>query len=217
MKAGYFIPRQRVIAGTRFLLLWLSICPFTPASMGYSPLFVPGAAGGKTDRSIVTEKSGVDPLVENGDAYEKSSFVLPTYVHKISVPPRTVVIHSPQEAGRMEILLVKSMGFAGHPGMFVSIRSERKRMGAAVKIEGRDLVFALFGGFDSCIEGGTSIDAVIIVPQNLRVTKKRRLQFEDVASDRWKGSEHFKRQDWFILPTYPDPEHRFNAYRRRTD
>ncbi len=191
----------------------LASCASAPPNTNYRELVIPTAGSANEAESITTSKSSIDPLVENGDAYEKVSLALPPSIRRITIPDGALVIRSDQQIGQIDIYLIKDLFFAGHPSVFTSIRTKRKVMGAAVRIKGQNLNLALFGGFDSSIEGGWSISAAIVVPTRLQVSRKRRLEFRAVASGRWKGSEDFKPDEWFVLPTQPDPARHFDKYR----
>jgi hypothetical protein len=206
-------PRVQV-QRTLFLLIIgvLAGCASFRPNTNCRELIIPSAESAKEAKSITTNKSAVDPLVENGDAYEKVSLALPPSIRRIAIPDDALVIRSDQQIGQVDIYLIKDLMFQGHPDVFTSIRTERKKMGAAVRIEGQSLNLALFGGFDSCIEGGWSISAAIVVPTHLQVSRKRRLEFRAVASGRWKGSKDFKPDEWFVLPTQPDPARHFDKY-----
>ena len=202
-------------------LVPLLICAFAVGACSsmrqadYRALVIPAPAVRDTRASVVTRISDVDPLVENGDIYEKVALALPDAVRVLYVPEGAFVRVSPGQTRRMDIYIVKDQNFGGHPGKFSSIRTLKDKMGAGIRIQGKKMYFCLYGGFDSNIEGGYGALAALMVPPGIRVVEEKHLQFDEIIGDPWNGKEHFKPADWFILPTSPDPQRNYNRFERK--
>ena len=143
----------------------------------------------------------VDPLVQNGDAYESVSLCIPDDVRRIVVPLGTTVVTS--EDDTLKIFLKKSLMYAGHPGEPTSILQERYKMGSAIRVRGCDLQIALYGAWSS-FEGGSDISAVVVAPKRLEVLSRASLCLALQTKRRKQKPLQSKtgssfRQHWFLV------------------
>ncbi len=149
------------------------------ALMATASLWLRGCLPGKglkdpgTDQSIVLGEPfrtihGL--IIENGSAYDQSAVDIEQY-EKLVVP-ENAVIRRAERGHRFEIFMKKTLGYHGHPDKPMSIRKDRKNMGCKVKVEGRSLVLAPYGEWDSRIEGGASVRMVLAVPEGIEIEKR---------------------------------------------
>ncbi|MHC4477214.1 MAG: hypothetical protein ACYTEL_16330 [Planctomycetota bacterium] len=115
--------------------------------------------------------------VVNGLAYEQCVLDISGY-ESLTVPSNAIVRQGSIE-GSIEICLEKELAFLGHPPYPMHIRDARKYMGCAYRIDGRSMVIATYGEWDSHIEGGSSIRMLFIVPKGLSVKKEEGLSGEN--------------------------------------
>lgn len=188
--------------------LALCACGSAPSFADYKTLIAPQDAAASRGGNFVL-RSSADALVQNGDAYECVSLNLPPFIREIKLPKNTIVRES-KERGKAAVYLKKSLGYMGHPGKEVtSIYKESKKMGVAVRVEGNCLWVALYGTWGS-FEGGSDIQAAILLPSGIRVKEHSHLKFED--TEEWEGTKHFRPSEWFLLPTSPDPARYFEKF-----
>ncbi len=108
-----------------------------------------------------------DPLVLNGWVFEKF-FIPKNYFDTVNVPKGTKVTMDGHH--QIELIVRKSVAYAGHPGSFMSVATESPKLGCAVRAEGKILRITTYGGWGS-IEGG--VDATIVhvkLPPGMKVS-----------------------------------------------
>jgi len=147
-------------------------------------------------KCIINSTFIIDPLVENGSSYEEFSIQLQDHLTEIILPESVHVLSGTPGVlhGKME----KTLHWAGHPEgpQKTSIVNERKEMGMAAKIIGRKFHLMLFGAWDSMIEGGASVAAIVEIPPLLKI---RRLK--NTPDDYSK--EKLRADGWHIIKTAP--------------
>jgi hypothetical protein len=158
------------------------------------------------DPSVVLDQQRApNPGVENGTAYDTAA-VDPGAARTV-VLPDTAAVQRTAEAGVVRLFMAKRLGFVGHPPEPISIRSGRKNMGCAVRVEGDALVIATFGEWDSHIEGGAGLRLVAVVPDGLGVGQREGLSGEKSAARERKGTYGTKPPDakggYWYAPTTP--------------
>ncbi|QIF05260.1 hypothetical protein [Roseimicrobium sp. ORNL1] len=171
-----------------------------PKFPDYQSLMLPSKSGSEK-QSVVLSSFSANPLVQNGEAYEHVRFRIPDTGKAIAVPVGTIVVPSDRED--VVVYLEKSLGWMGHPDGPVSIMNDKKRMGAGIRVRGPILQLGLYGGSTS-FEGGSSISAVVLVPQSVRVKTYEKRPFNDLTE--------YQSQGWFTLPAVPDAERTFLKY-----
>ena len=127
-------------------------------------------------------------------------------------------IASPPSRDRKSSTVQAKSLFAGHPPEPMSIHGARKNMGCAIRAEGDDLVVATYGEWDSQIEGGASIKLVAVVPDGVKVEKRKGLSGPDSAGQKrnsrnpteapggyWYGPAS-PGEGWTAVPATPDLE-----------
>jgi hypothetical protein len=157
--------------------------------------------------------------VENGSAFDNAAVDIESY-KKLVVPDDAEV----REGGgghRLQVFMKKTLGFGGHPPSPMSIRTDRKYMGCALKAEDGTLVLATFGEWDSRIEGGADMRLVLVVPANTEVEKRPGLSGPRSAGREWHGKYLTKPKEvkdgywygpatpadgWTRVPDVPDTE-----------
>lgn len=157
-------------------------------------------------KCIVKSTFIIDPLVENGSSYEEFIIQLQDHLTEIVVPANVIVRRGAQ--GVMHGKMEKTLHWAGHPGGTekTSIVSERKEMGIAAKIVGRKLHLMPFGAWDSMIEGGASVTAIVGVPPLLRVQRIKN------TPDNY-SKEKLRADGWHIIKTAPSSKTLFENTR----
>jgi hypothetical protein len=159
--------------------------------------------------------------IENGSAYEQA--VVDTQGCKKVVLPHDAVLRREGHGTKVQVFLKKTLGFSGHPTKPMSIRTGRKCMGCATKVEGDALVLATFGEWDSHIEGGARLRVVCVVPKDLEVEQRPGLSGPDSAGQgphgerggnpnaaeeaNWYGPAS-PAKGWTAVPDTPDSDHR---------
>jgi hypothetical protein len=144
--------------------------------------------------------------VENGEAYDRAAIEIEHY-KKVILPDSAEVRHEGKE-NKIQVFLKKHMHFGGHPPKSMSIRTERKDMGCAVKEEDDvTLVFATFGEWNSHKEGGSQIAILILVPEGIDVEQRSGLSGESSAGRVWHGQYLTKpknvQEGWWYGPASP--------------
>lgn len=181
---------------------------------------LPSCGSSASDPSVVVnEKFRFDPKVENGTAYDRASVDLGTA--KKVVLPDTATVRRAGAAGTVQLFLAKTLAFGGHPPEPMSVRTARKNMGCAVRLEDEALVVATYGEWDSRIEGGAHMKVVAVVPDGFVVEQRKGLSGPDSAGREWHGEWLTKPKDakdgywygpaspaegWTAVPAVPDPE-----------
>lgn len=173
------------------------------------------AAEPVADRSVVLKFGGRPADVENGSAYERAEFELGS-TKRLAVPLDAEVVEL--ESGDMiQVLLKKTLAFAGHPPEKMSIRTGRNNLGLASRREGDVLVVGTFGEF-STKEGGANMSLRFVVPKGTPLD--RRAELSGGASLVHKGSDREPRdpkngywygptapaKGWSKIETMPDEE-----------
>lgn len=153
-------------------------------------------------KCIINSTFIIDPLVENGSSYEEFSIQLQDHLTEI-VLPESVHVRSGIPGmlhGRME----KTLHWAGHPEVpqKTSIVNERKEMGMAANIIGRKFHLMIFGAWDSKVEGGASVAAIVEIPPSLKI---RRLKN---SPDNY-SKEKLRADGWHIIKTAPSSKMQF--------
>lgn len=173
------------------------------------------AAGPADDSSVVLKRSAPSADVENGSAYERAEFTLET-ARRLAVPLDAEVVE--QGSGTtIQVLLKKTLGFAGHPPEKMSIRSGRNNLGLASRREGDVLVVGTFGEFGTK-EGGANMTLRFVVPKGTPLD--RRAELSGGSSSVHKGQDREPRdpklgywygpttptKGWTKIETMPDEE-----------
>lgn len=173
------------------------------------------AAEPVADRSVVLKSSAPSADVENGSAYERAEFALGA-ARRLAVPLDAEVVE--QGTGAMiQVLLNKTLGFAGHPPEKMSIRTGRNNLGLASRREGDVLVVGTFGEF-STKEGGANMKLRFVVPKGTPLD--RRAELSGGSSSVHKGQDREPRdpkfgywygpttpaKGWTKIETKPDEE-----------
>jgi hypothetical protein len=159
-------------------------------------------------------------IIENGSAFEFAT-ISPGNHRKLIVPENALVQHTASN-GDIEILMKKTLEFAGHPPKPMSIRNARNKMGCAIRSEGREIILGTFGEWGS-MEGGSSLRIILIVPDELEVEVRPGLfgpkseaqdspgQYltrpKEMGQDYWYGPAAPK-QGWNRVPDEPDSQRR---------
>jgi hypothetical protein len=157
-----------------------------------------------TDPSVlIDETDQIDPKVENGTAFDRAIIDLGST--KKVVLPREATIHRGGEAGKIQLFMAKTLAFAGHPPEPMSIHSQRKSMGCAVRTERNALVVAIHGEWDSGIEGGARAKLVAVVPNGVEVDRRAGLSKPLDAGRAWNGLS-LPAEGWPAVPDVPDLE-----------
>jgi hypothetical protein len=165
---------------------------------------LPSCAFTDSDRSVVVEPGArIDPRVQNGTAYDRGAVEL-VGAGRVVLPEEAIVRRG-GEGRRVELLMAKSLHFAGHPGEPMSIRQVRAKMGCATRAEGGALVVAVHGEWDSGIEGGRSLKLVAMVPVGVEVEQRKGLSKPADAGRVWSGLS-LPAAGWTAVPDTPDPE-----------
>jgi hypothetical protein len=153
------------------------------------------------DPSLVFEHSA-DPNVENGTSYEEGTIAVGA-AQTIVLPDNAVVRRGGSE-GIITLFTGKGLGFMGHPPKCTSIRDARRDMGCAVKLENKTLVIATYGEW-SCMEGGASIDLVVVVPKNITVEQRKGLSGDNsLERDKIDFKTTGPAGGWVAIPTVSD-------------
>jgi hypothetical protein len=148
---------------------------------------------GWLDRSIIyTNWNGT---IANGSAYDKATIGIGTF--KKLVVPESAEVRTGGTTGEVQIFMKKTLGYAGFPSESMSIKKSRKKMGCVAHAEEGALAIATFGEFDSHIEGGTSMELLFVVPDNVEVERRANLSGENSVGRRWSAR----------IPDSPDAEH----------
>jgi hypothetical protein len=165
------------------------------------------------DTSVVLDTGELhSPKVQNGKAYDKATINIGD--EKFVVVPDDAKIEHNGPDGRIEIYIEKTLEFGGHPGELMSIRNERKNMGCVMKSEADKLIIATYGEWDSNIEGGAFIQALVIrVPDKLKVETRKGLSGPILARKGF-GKKKQTRSDgiepgengWKAIADVPDPK-----------
>jgi hypothetical protein len=121
------------------------------------------------DPSIVIDMGAPSPKVENGTAYDKALLDLGG-TNKVILPTEATIRRG-GVAGRVQLLVAKQLGFAGHPGEPTSFREARKHLGCAVRSEGAALLVAIHGEWDSGIECRARVKHIAVVPDGVEVDR----------------------------------------------
>jgi len=112
--------------------------------------------------------------IENGSAFERTTFAIPTGVNKIRVPSSAVVEELVSGHDWLEIYLHKTLAFDGdRPPM--SIARDRDRFGLAYKRDGDLLTFATHHEWTRHHAGGATIHVLLRIPNQLAVEHGERL------------------------------------------
>ncbi|MBA4192613.1 MAG: hypothetical protein C0467_31985 [Planctomycetaceae bacterium] len=166
---------------------------------------LPSCTSLTTSPDLVFKRSA-DPKVQNGTAYERG--VVDIGGTRTVVLPEDAVVRRCQTEGRVKLYMAKTLGYMGHPPKSKSIREEREVMGCAVKVDGESLVIATYGEWD-CIEGGTSVKLVAMVPNGLAVEQRKGLSGRDSSTLKDWQAGYLGRvknpQGWQLVCTVPDP------------
>jgi hypothetical protein len=85
------------------------------------------------DPSIMLDEQAVDPKVENGSAYDRAMIDLGN-IKKIVLPDNASV-RALGKTGELQLLIIKTLNFSGHPPRPMSVRDARKNMGLATRTE----------------------------------------------------------------------------------
>jgi hypothetical protein len=160
------------------------------AGVAFTGVLIAVLANCVSDSSVVLgEKFG---NVQNGTAFDRATIDIGG-LQRIVIPaarslaePGTrgrrhagytlgMTIRRGTHAGQIELLLSKRLEFYGHvSGM--DIRTEREKYKVWVKRTADSLVVAIDPGWDSAIEGGLSVSALVSVPVGMKVVQR---PFED--------------------------------------
>jgi hypothetical protein len=143
--------------------------------------------------------------VENGEAYDRAAIEIEDY--KKVILPDSAEVRREGKDNKIQVFLKKHMHFGGYPPESMSIRTERKNMGCAVKDEdGGSVVLATFGEW-SCIEGGAAIALLVLVPEGIAVEQRSGLSGELSAGREWHGQYLTKpknvQEGWWYGPASP--------------
>jgi hypothetical protein len=136
----------------------------------------------------------IDPLVTNGDCYEKFQIAVPGSITTVLLPPGTTAIR--QDGELLVGFIKKSLAWAGHPGdTKTSIDDERLKMGLAMKIKGRTLLITSFGAWSS-FEGGSDVTVLAGVPSRVSIRRARNQPEQ-------RSAEGLALEGWFVVPSRP--------------
>ncbi len=109
----------------------------------------------------------MDPLVINGWVFEKF-FIPRNYFETVNVPQGTKVTMDGKH--QIELIVRKSVSYAGHPLSFMSLGTESPKLGCAVRAEGKILRVTTYGGWNS-FEGGVESRIVHVkLPPGMKVS-----------------------------------------------
>lgn len=153
-------------------------------------------------KSIIKSHFQIDPLVENGSCYEAFVLQLQDHVTEVCVPESVKTCKGP--AGFALGQVKKTLSWAGHPAgtKKTSITTERRELGLAAKIIGHKLHLVPFGAWDSMIEGGASVEAVVQLPSAMKVKKQKKMANNSTR-------EKMLLESWQIIKTTPSSEDQF--------
>jgi hypothetical protein len=160
--------------------------------------------------------------IENGSAFDKAAVDVEAYTSLVL--PDSAEVRTGEAGQRVQIYMKKTLFFGGHPPEPMSIRTARKNMGCAVKLEDGALVVATFGEWDSHKEGGASMALVFVVPEGKQVERRGNLSGPDSVGHEWRGQYLTKPREvkegywygpatatsgWTAVPDLPDAERRW--------
>ncbi len=164
-----------------------------------------------TSREFGFQDTSIEPLetrhtnggatVENGKAYDKASLDIKSY--KTLVVPENAQVRIEGAGPRLQIFMEKTLSFGGHPAESMSVRTERREMGCAFKMEEATMVLATFGEWSSK-EGGAHMRLVLVAPPGWEIEKRAKLSGSDsAAKDQHSGKQA---AGWNAVPDAPDLE-----------
>lgn len=171
---------------------WLTagLIPLLSGCMGVGQLLDPSV--------VPAEHRAPSEKVENGTAYDRATIDL-SGVKKVVLPTEAIV-HRTEPAGSVQLLMAKQLWFAGHPGETMSIRQTRKKLGCASRKEGTTLTVAIYGEWDSGVEGGAYVKLVAVVPQGVEVEQRPGLSKPlGVGNRAWNGLS-LPADGWTAIP-----------------
>jgi len=113
-----------------------------------------------------------DKLVVNGESYEKILFNN-NLITEIMIPYNAETQVNIKN-NNIEIYLIKSLAFMGHPPYPMTIKCVKDYMGIAYKIIKNKSIFATYGEWRST-EGGATIKILFIVPKKVKIIKNKNL------------------------------------------
>ena len=167
-----------------------------------------------TSAETYGQRSGVDPNVVNGSAFDCGAIEL-EQITTLIVPSEAVV----RRTDRTRVVVVrarKNLNFAGHTGgRPINPGTARENMGSAWKRTGRTVRIGTYGEFNTHIEGGAWIDLHLEVPRGLKVDRSADLSgpwseagaleySERLAHGKWHAPTT-PRMNWHAFDEVPDP------------
>lgn len=174
---------------------WLTVglIPLLSGCMGVGQLLDPSV--------VPDEHRAPSEKVENGTAYDRVTLDLKG-VKKLVLPTEATVRRTgPSEAA--QLLMAKELSYGGHPAEAMSIRRTRKELGCAFRKEGTTLTVAIYGEWDSGIEGGAYVRLVAVVPNGIEVEQRPGLSKPLDAGRVWNGLS-LPADGWTAIPDTPD-------------
>lgn len=115
--------------------------------------------------------------VENGYVFEKGTVQLNQFNYLV-VPDNATIV-SEASGTAMKIYSRKELTFFGHPSRAMSIKTGYKYMGYCTQVKNDSLFLATFGEWNSYIEGGTSMEHLLCVPNTIHLIKRSGLSGEN--------------------------------------
>ena len=150
--------------------------------------------------SVHYSRDVIDPLVKNGDCYERFVISLPIEIKTVVLPTDSTTFKTRER--RVEGYVIKALYWGGHPSEpGTSIDSERSLMGVAIERTPRRLRVTGFGAWHS-FEGGSSIKLAVGVPDGVRV------KFSDKPPDNFTADK-LTAEGWFVIDTEPTTKEKF--------
>jgi hypothetical protein len=159
---------------------------------------------GLLDPSVVVSDFAPSQKVQNGTAYDRATLDL-NGVKKVVLPTEATV-RCEGSRGQVQLFMAKRLGFAGHPAENMSVCETRKKLGCASRKEGTMLTVAIYGEWDSGIEGGADMKLVAVVPEGVEVEQRPGLSKPLDAGRAWHGLSH-PADGWTAVPDTPDAYH----------
>jgi hypothetical protein len=173
----------------------LLVCALVPLLHGCS------VVNGLFDPSVVVSDHAPSHKVQNGTAYDRATFDV-RGVKRIVLPAEATVRRGGSDE-QVQLFMAKELQFGGHPGEAMSIGQTRKEMGCASRREGATLTVAIYGEWDSGVEGGAYVKLVAVVPDGIEVEQRPGLSKPLDAVHAWRGLS-LPAPGWVAIPDSPD-------------